>query len=72
MRTLLISFAVLASISLSGGAVSEPRSEVRHGGGLADMRDAAIGLPQEYRITDNYGDPDEFVKYIIRKPPVFA
>ena len=40
---------------------------------LADAADAAIGVPgQRITIADHYGDPDGFMKYIIRKPPVLA
>ena len=39
---------------------------------VADAAAAAIDAPRDYTITDNYGDPSRFVKYIIRRPTVLA
>ena len=39
---------------------------------IADAESAAITNPYQVSIEDNYGDPDDFVKYIIRKPPAIA
>ena len=40
---------------------------------VAGAVDAAIGIPpKQTTIVDHYGDPDGFMKYIIRKPPVHA
>ena len=39
---------------------------------LATARDAAVGLPIVQEMTDNYGDPEAFVKYIVRRPPILA
>jgi len=39
---------------------------------VADAEAAAVTNPYQVSIEDNYGDPDDFVKYIIRKPPAIA
>ncbi len=40
---------------------------------LASAAEAAIDAPAtQATISDNFGDPDNFIKYIIRKPPVRA
>jgi hypothetical protein len=39
---------------------------------VADAEAAAVTNPYQLSIEDNYGDPDDFVKYIIRKPPAIA
>ena len=39
---------------------------------IADAEAAAITNPYQVSIEDNYGNPDDFVKYIIRKPPAIA
>lgn len=40
---------------------------------VAGAVDAAIGIPpKQTTIVDHYGDPDGFMKYIIRKPPIYA
>lgn len=40
---------------------------------LANAMEAAIGTPApQAEISDHYCDPDGFIKYIIRKPPVLA
>ncbi|MEK9821000.1 MAG: hypothetical protein VXA40_02375 [Gammaproteobacteria bacterium] len=39
---------------------------------IADAESAAITNPYQVSIEDNYGNPDDFVKYIIRKPPAIA
>ena len=40
---------------------------------VAGAVDAAIGIPpKQTTIVDHYGDPDGFMKYIIKKPPVHA
>lgn len=39
---------------------------------LAGAAEASISTPVRYTITDHYGDPARFVKYIIRRPPVLA
>ena len=39
---------------------------------LADAEQATITSPYTVSIEDNYGNPDAFVKYIIRKPPAIA
>ena len=40
--------------------------------GLAEAADAAVGAPQTHKVADHYGDPDRFIKYIIRRPPTLA
>ena len=69
-----IPFFILAVIVMAAALASRPQADGRLADALlADaQRDAAVGVPQEIRINDNFGDPDEFVKYMIRKPPVFA
>jgi len=39
---------------------------------IADAEAATVTNPYQMSIEDNYGDPDDFVKYIIRKPPAIA
>jgi hypothetical protein len=66
MRTLAI---LIVLLGISGVENSIAGDELF----LADAADAAIGVPgQRITIADHYGDPDGFMKYIIRKPPVLA
>ena len=53
-------------------ASREPQSEVDMTQVIADAESAAITNPYQVSIEDNYGNPDDFVKYIIRKPPSIA
>ncbi|WP_370216212.1 hypothetical protein [Thalassolituus sp.] len=53
-------------------ASHEPQSEVDMTQVIADAESAAITNPYHVSIEDNYGNPDDFVKYIIRKPPAIA
>jgi len=66
MRTLA---TIVFLLGISGVENSTSRGEPV----LAGAADAAIGVPvQRTTIADHYGDPDGFMKYIIRKPPVLA
>ena len=63
-------FVLVLVLGISGSIESEPRAMPVM---LADASEAAIWVPrQQVRIADHYGDPDSFIKYIIRKPPVVA
>ena len=53
-------------------ASHEPQSEVDMTQVIADAESAAITNLYQVSIEDNYGNPDDFVKYIIRKPPAIA
>ena len=53
-------------------ASHEPQSEFDMAQVIADAEAAAITNPYQVSIEDNYGNPDDFVKYIIRKPPAIA
>ncbi len=66
MRLILTIAALLFMGSL------EPQNAVDMTQVIADAESAAIANPYQVSIEDNYGDPDDFVKYIIRKPPAIA
>lgn len=53
-------------------ASDQPQDAVDMTQVIADAEAAAITNPYRVSIEDNYGDPDDFVKYIIRKPPAIA
>ncbi len=66
MRLILIIAALLFMAS------HEPQNAVDMTQVIADAEAAAITIPYQVSIEDNYGNPDDFVKYIIRKPPAIA
>lgn len=71
MRTLAMLF-ICFSFCFQGTVSTVPgEASVDHL--MASAAEAAIGAPpQQITISDHYGDPDGFMKYIIRKPPVLA
>ena len=66
MRILLSLIAILVLTSTEGDQAID--SNIM----LADAEQAAVTNPYTVSIEDNYGNPDAFVKYIIRKPPALA
>ena len=65
-KTLAIA-SLAAAILLLAGSLALPTKQAP--ASLASADKAAVTLPQSYEIIDHYGDPDNFIKYLIRKPP---
>ena len=64
MRTL----ALIIVLACQGTSSSQPAALLD----LAMADDASVTNSMPVTISDHYGNPDAFVKYIIRKPPVIA